>query len=682
MKTLRNRRTLAAMMLWASPAIPTTAGAGPEAGWPTTEWEVGCRHPLDCSPADEVYEEGLRRASVWLESLGFGPPSLEMRKRIEEREGAPPRSTPVAYVAHVSDRATAGGEGKTYLGVYDQTDRQLNLRSDAFFAMGAPGETFEDPKFRRRLEGTFVPVHELFHAVQNGYQDLSGETRDWIFEGTADAVTRAYADEHEADLRILSAGRDYDSPLHRPPEQRQAYGTSRFWLKVGEHIGSRSGVAYLSDVLVEDLKANAGLDGVDRALRDHGGLHELLPWFFTTLEPDRFGGQRSLKADLPTGEREAEHRFVGTVEPVAGSSARLRVETGRDRPVLLEISFAEERPELHLLVDGVRYDRAGPDGRNVYRRELRDSAPTELDLVVANVARKAGESKKRRYELEVRLHEIDSQHRYFGWLRGDVGAAEYHGPDKGPLEWCSPGCRHSDRLIRAIRENAEYLSYLYSHAFPGMRSPTAEDARETLEQALADAPFQQDRRPRGRACYGGRYYGRKQVDVHDRSAVDDAWTGEPVHQAVRFDHSATATGRSLSGQVQTETLARVLESSEDAAIFAIRFRADTSGTLRDTPPDGLQGCLGNDGEARGFHTWGWVVDAPEPLTVRVALRSEADGGVQAFAAFVVMAVLDDQALVIVPAMGERFEPIVSIAGGKLDALALDGIEAKLARKMR
>jgi hypothetical protein len=46
-----------------------------------------------------------------------------------------------------------------------------------------------------------------------------------------------------------------------------------------------------------------------------------------------------------------------------------------------------------------------------------------------------------------------------------------------------------------------------------------------------------------------------------------------------------------------------------------------------------------------------------------------------------MAVLDDEALVIVPAIGERFEPIVSMAGGKLDA-ALSGIEGKLAQQMR
>ncbi len=677
MKTHRRGPALAAIVIFTWAVAPAGA-ATPEAGWPTTDWDVGCRHPLVCSPADEVYEEGLRRASVWLESLGFGPPALEMDVRMDEREGAPPRVTPEAYIAHVSDRATAGDEGQSYLGVYDQTDREIYLRSDAFFAMGAPGEDFDDPQFRRRLEQTFVPVHELFHAVQNGYQELSGQTRDWIFEGTADAVTRAYADEHATELRILSGERFYDSPLHRPADRGQAYGTYHFWLKVGKHIGSRSGVAYLRDVLVEDLRANAGLDGVDRALKGHGGLYELLPWFFTTLELDRFGEPRSLEADLPPGEREAEHRFRGSVNPVAGRSARLKVETSRDTPVLLEIGFAEERPDLHLLVDGIRYDRPGPDGRNVYRRELRGTSSAELNLVLANVASKAGESEKRRYELVVRLHEIDSQHRYFGWLRGDVGAAEYRGPEKGPLEWCSPGCTNSDRLVAAMRDNAEYLAYLYSHAFPGMLHGSA-GARENLEQALANAPFQRDRSRRGRGCNGGRYYGRKQVDVHDRSAVDDAWTGGPVYQAVRFGHAATAGGRALSGEVQTETLARVLDSDADGATFAIRFRADTSGSLRTTPPGGLQGCLGNDGEARGFHTWGWVVDAPEPLTIRVALRSEAEGRAQAFASFLVMAVLDDEALVLF-FPGERFEPTLSVAGGKLDAL--DGVEAKLAREMR
>ncbi|MDX1643481.1 MAG: hypothetical protein R3244_03880 [Thermoanaerobaculia bacterium] len=379
--------------------------------WPWTAWEVRCRDPKACEPADAIYEKLLEHASEWLDGLGFGPPRVTRFKELRHEDGTP-RDRPVdKYYAEVSDEKN---QGKTEsVGVYFQTSDELFLRSEYFFTLGNPGETHDDPRYRAMDHSTFTPVHELFHAVENGYQDLGGTERDWIWEGAADAVARAYADAFEPELRVRERSRhSWDHPLHQPPNRSDRYGTWLFWRNIGRQIGSEGTIAYLHDVLIEDLEENRGLDGVDAALEPHGGLYTQLPRFFADLDIDQswFGDIDRLRVAMPPGRTSYTKRFgYRHVREVAGSPHRMEVKTGRsssDEPVEVEIRFASDHPDLHLIVDGTRYDSGGVGSRNRFRDLLLERNEASYEIVVANVAPEAANTTKRGYQFEVELTEV------------------------------------------------------------------------------------------------------------------------------------------------------------------------------------------------------------------------------------------------------------------------------------
>ena len=406
------KTTFLALVLLSSP-LNLAAGE-----WPWTRWTVECIDPETCAPADVIYKDLLEHASVWLDGLGFGAPRVQKRERRES--DAPGARRRMHYLAEVSDKKNSESEDETEaIGVYFSTEDELYLRSDVYFAMGEEGEAHKDPYYRLEESRTFTPVHELFHAVQNNYQDISGTERDWIWEGMADAVLRTYADEFESELRVAMKPRvSFDHPLHKPPnEDNQAYGTWHFWLSVGRAIESPSTIRYFQDVLGQDLGANNGLDGVDLALARHGGLYQRLPDFFSELDihDNYFGPVDEIQAALPAGKTVHEEKFGSAVNEVAGTAFHLQVKprpTGAGKPLKVEISLAEDHEDLHLIVDGRRYDAAPSPNRNLFRGEAIDRVGAEYNIIIANVAETASKSVSRNIMLKVKLWEQGS-----GWVR-------------------------------------------------------------------------------------------------------------------------------------------------------------------------------------------------------------------------------------------------------------------------
>ncbi|MDZ7842628.1 MAG: hypothetical protein U5R46_17655 [Gammaproteobacteria bacterium] len=349
-------------------------------GWSGAPWYVHCSDPPDCAPADEVYQQTLADAGRWLDGLGFGPPELA------QVEGWPEG----ALHAAVSDAETINRE-KEPIGIYSRSTRRLYLSSEHFFAMGAPGQSHEDPAYSLAESLPLVPVHELFHAVQRGYQPANVPL--WITEGTANAVLKAYQEQFQPELQVAPAfDRSYAIPLHKPPNESVAYATWRFWFELGQQLGSPAGIGYLHDVFNEDLSSNEGLDGVDRALP--GGLATQLPrlfasWPITPFEPET---HRAAPPQIP-----ATNRFPLEVKEVAGKGAAVTVVVPGDEGALVHFSLEPGHPDLHLIVDGELHPQP------VAAYEMAAGGDRTFNVVVVNVAGKASDSKPRNPTLKVML---------------------------------------------------------------------------------------------------------------------------------------------------------------------------------------------------------------------------------------------------------------------------------------
>lgn len=359
----------------------TLLGIGPDAvaqGWSYQSWYVHCSDPTDCAPADAIYKGSLEAASAWLDGLGFAPPEL-----------APIEGWPGDLHAEVSNAQTLNREGEP-LGIYDGASRRMYLSGEHFFAMGEPGQAHEDSSYQLEESLPLVPVHELFHAIQRGSQP--GNFPLWIKEGSANAVLKAYAERFEPNLQVAPAfDRTYAVPLHKPGTAA-AYATWRFWLEVGRQIGSPDGIAYLNDVLKEDLGDNEGLDGVDRALPE--GLATQLPRFYAKLplaafEPENHRMQPSKLPDLA--------RIPMQIREVAGKGAELRVELPPGDDATIHFALEPDHPDLHLIVDGTIH------AQNVAAYEMVAGSDRIFKVVVANVARTPSKSEPRTPELKVTL---------------------------------------------------------------------------------------------------------------------------------------------------------------------------------------------------------------------------------------------------------------------------------------
>ncbi len=365
------------------------------AGWKTTRWTVKCVDPPECAPSDEMYKEDLEAVSRWLEGLGFKAPVIKYR--IPDQ----------AYQARVSDAENSDQDGETY-GFYDSNNKLIYLKSDLYSATG------NEDTAKPNIASTLTPAHELFHAVESAYHPGIPDEQNWIWEGMADAVMRAYADEKTPGHGGKMSTRKFDDPLHYPgrrnsnPDNNEDYGTWFFWLETGRQIKSPSGIGYLHGVLEHKLTAGRGLEAVDQALSPWQGLYDLLPQFFTILEPgQKFRNIIQHKAVLPKGKRESTTKIRGDVDMVAGRAVDLEIKESTNNPVEVEIRFKEDSPDLHLLVDQNRFDtdRTGP--RNIYRGLFLEDEATNLHVIVANVAEKAIKTRDHRpFELEVTLREV------------------------------------------------------------------------------------------------------------------------------------------------------------------------------------------------------------------------------------------------------------------------------------
>lgn len=362
--------------------------------WATIKWRVICHDPIDCAPADEVYEHSLEEGSKWLSGLGFKEPSVAT---IIEDD--------VRWVATVSDSEQREGT----LGIYNPSIRALFMRGDAFFTMGEEGESHSDSRYQARAGYMFVPIHEMFHAIQKTYAVDTGyqlsSNMNWLIEGGASAAHMAYARGFAPGAEARARSRRYDAPLHLPDNQADEYGTFYFWLKLGELIGSPHRFAYMTEILTEDLSDHNGLEGVDKGMAPLGGLYEMLPKVFASFGHPYFNNYTRGELDLPRGQSILERSFEGTVEKVAGRKAEIKLKKHTDKLVMAEVWFEEPDADLHLIVDGTLYNEGEGSRRNRYQTIMTE-ATTELDIIVANVAPKASDSKPKDYTLKVRLMEM------------------------------------------------------------------------------------------------------------------------------------------------------------------------------------------------------------------------------------------------------------------------------------
>jgi len=141
------------------------------AQWPTTEWhvrfdaETQTRHNVEElnleTGVGALMKQEMEGASEWLEQLGFPEPVLETTRGSDGH----------VLLAWISDIANLDDKGtRDKIGHYDPTLNRIYLVSDHFFAMGS-GPTEEEAlrEMAMDMPETATPVHELFHAIQEHY---------------------------------------------------------------------------------------------------------------------------------------------------------------------------------------------------------------------------------------------------------------------------------------------------------------------------------------------------------------------------------------------------------------------------------------------------------------------------------------------------------------------------------
>ncbi|MFK7908031.1 MAG: hypothetical protein AB8B69_23070, partial [Chitinophagales bacterium] len=340
----------------------------------------------------------------------------------------------VQYVAYISDKENEDADGKSY-GLYN-IDHTLYLSSD----------TYLTAKYIKKKETTLnkgikkpekdspdkvgTSVHELFHAIENAYmgdeQFRGGNKYDWMTEGMADAVILAYqkkmfggSGSNLIKQQYSKNDRYYDYPLHEPKDVNdnscgECYSTRIFWYTLGEIIRSEDNIAYLHDVLSEDMKPNAGIDALHKTLQKYKdeGLYHYYPEFIRkknnrkwirglydnpVIETYTFNNQKQKKTHTGTAKKIATNAYGFVVKMPANKVAGVR------------IAFETDNPDLHLIVNEERFDLPKEisltEERNIFRTTV---TKTDTFYVrVANVAPNPGESVDKNYKLTVELTPID-----------------------------------------------------------------------------------------------------------------------------------------------------------------------------------------------------------------------------------------------------------------------------------
>src|SRR5690606_23070569 len=99
-----------------------------------------------------------------------------------------------------------------------------------------------------------------------------------------------------------------------------------------------------------------------------------------------------------------EESVHGRVREVAADAIEVSVHVPAGETARLDIEFAQDHDDLHLVVDGKRLDKSSGSSRNVFHATIegRDGVQTFL-VRVANVARNAVDTGARNYLLEFAL---------------------------------------------------------------------------------------------------------------------------------------------------------------------------------------------------------------------------------------------------------------------------------------
>lgn len=381
-------------------AWPSIAAA--QLAWKTTDWAVVCLDVSDgtcdeAAGANDYFETSLEDASRWLSALGFGGPAIEYWGDTNE------------YVAYISDENNERGDGgRKSVGVYYPGEKEFHLTSDRYFAIGVGAtEKERTDALASDIQNTGAVVHELFHAVQYGYYGGRKSAPGWITEGMADAVLMAWLRRGLPHERMLGGARAFDFPLHKPRNKTDAYETARFWRGVGKILRSPNDIGYLTEILEQDLAANWGLGGVDEGLRkfDKDGLYNLYPEFIARLANSAhfFHEVDPLGLVYEPGEK-VEKSIRGTVREVAANAIEVSVQVPPGKTAVLKLKLAHQHDDLHLIVDGLRLDKAAGSRRNVFHATVDGMPDPQKFLVrIANVATSAIDSGNRMYLLDASL---------------------------------------------------------------------------------------------------------------------------------------------------------------------------------------------------------------------------------------------------------------------------------------
>jgi hypothetical protein len=257
--------------------------------------------------------------------------------------------------------------------------------------------------------------------VQYGYTSTWPAALDWLTESTAEAVRYAWGAREYGTIQVHQR-MSYDLPLHEPftgagcTARSEYYRSGHFWYHLGADLGSRDRITYLHD-LFDKLRANPdvarhGLGAIDAALAPFsGGLYNLYPQFIARHAPDTsFYRYETIVPLTPAAPVVVDHGPKFT--KLRGMAARAWLVQAMVPPNTkagLTVQLDQDHPDLHLVVDTMRYDVPPPTGeRNVFRTALDGrAAPYEFVVRVANVAPDPSRSDDRPFAIEFRLADVD-----------------------------------------------------------------------------------------------------------------------------------------------------------------------------------------------------------------------------------------------------------------------------------
>lgn len=430
---MRTALTLAFLL---ATGVATAQSPGGKA-WNTTKWAVSCRQAAvdslgteattQCDDANPVSGAAVNRyeldqASVWLKDQGFHAPYVL-------QHALPGRG--MSYLAFVDPSVLGSG----VLALYRPSEAGVYLNTTSFIAAGG-GTTEQQAERRLAVErgDQQSPVHEMFHGIQYQYsQDLAvpwgradyvTTERDWIWEGTAQAIDNLWAKQTTGGGAIGGYLFHLDNPIYKPDTGRNdQYRVSRFWLFAGAYLFSTPDrLSYLHEMFLNDLGPASGVVGVDahfrdlnaRVREDRDGLSDVLTAYVAEKGDGEGHYDETTEVSMTAGDRAVTERKRQRVQPLAADATALTltVASGAVEGVGLSIRIEDAaRPDdLRLVVGTERLDLEDPLApeaeRNVYRGAY---GPGEHEVLVrvVNAASDAASTTAQPYTLVIDAVPLD-----------------------------------------------------------------------------------------------------------------------------------------------------------------------------------------------------------------------------------------------------------------------------------